>query len=236
MQKYKYRNTVVAFAIQYIFRFKIQLFSVVFKFLCMSVIVKMLSPPQIWQAVQANLLNSHLSSLQILTRLGFYIKKKQKTTWLAFIRDKTLQEGSLEVPNLYWCCNKIWPNPTTCHRFIWRDFFGFLMRTNLEQMSQENWPFMLLSCASQFVSFMNKYVNIILWCCWRRVGRCDLISYEHQNCTDVPGKLTLHNAPLMLIELKQVTCVEDHCPLLSLQIGWYHGTIVIVSWSHYHLF
>ena len=112
----------------------------------------------------------------------------------------------------------------------------FLMSTNLVQMSQENWPFMLLSCASQFVSFMNKYVNIILWCCWRRVGRCDLISYEHQSCTDVPGKLTLHNAPLMLIELKQVTYVEDHCPLLSLQIGWYHGTIVIVSWSHYHLF
>ena len=110
------------------------------------------------------------------------------------------------------------------------------MSTNLEQMSQEKLPFMLLSCASQFVSFMNKYVNIILWCWWRWVGRCDLISYEHQSCTDVPGKLTLHNAPLMLIELKQVTYVEDHCPLLSLQIGWYHGTIVIVSWSHYHLF
>ena len=43
MQKYKYRNTVFAFAIQYIFRFKIQLFSVVFKWLRMSVLVNVVS-------------------------------------------------------------------------------------------------------------------------------------------------------------------------------------------------
>ena len=43
MQKYKYRNTVVAFAIQYISRFKIQLFSVVFKWLRMSVLVNVVS-------------------------------------------------------------------------------------------------------------------------------------------------------------------------------------------------